>query len=476
MKLIEILTSPWAIQPEKLSEIQGIYATHLRGEKIDIEAIEARLNRPLSSEQQDYEIRDNGVAVLSVDGVIAPKANLFTRVSGGASAQLLIKQVESAIADPRVSGLVLAVDSPGGSVLGTPELAATIRELSAEKPIVTVSEGTLASAAYWFGSAANAVYISGPTVNVGSIGVVMTHDYSPRATGGQATEITAGRYKRIASSVAPLTAEGKQYLQDQVDHIYSVFVDAVADHRGVAAEDVVQHMADGRVFIGQQAVDAGLVDGIATVDAIVQQMAADANQFSARRVAQIAAKSNTAAGAGGALGGSTSPTVASAGAAKSHDPIHEENEMPDPVATVLTREALERDHAPLYAQLRTDFMAEGAASERQRILGIEAHSMPGHEALISTLKADGKTTPDQAAAQVLGAEKTKLAAMATNLKGDAPDPVKPTDDPQATSAKKPTHEAIAARAQEIVTAESNAGRRISYAQAAARANNELSAA
>ncbi|WP_218008310.1 hypothetical protein, partial [Herbaspirillum rubrisubalbicans] len=76
----------------------------------------------------------------------------------------------------------------------------------------------------------------------------------------------------------------------------------------------------------------------------------------------------------------------------------------------------------------------------------------------------------------LGAEKTKLAAMATNLKGDAPAPVKPTDDPQATSAKKPTHEAIAARAQEIVTAESSAGRRISYAQAAARANNELSAA
>ena len=147
MKLLDLLMSAWAILPDQLREIQAIYAAHLRGDKIDIEAIEARLGRPLANEQQDYEIRQGGVAVLTLDGVMAPKANLFMRVSGGVSTQMAGLQIESAMADPRVTAMVLAIDSPGGSVFGTPELGATVRELSAIKPIVTVSEATLAGAA-----------------------------------------------------------------------------------------------------------------------------------------------------------------------------------------------------------------------------------------------------------------------------------------------------------------------------------------
>ena len=56
MKLLDIVNGPWAIQPENLAEIQGIYTTHLRGDKIDIAAIEARLGRPLANEQQQYSI------------------------------------------------------------------------------------------------------------------------------------------------------------------------------------------------------------------------------------------------------------------------------------------------------------------------------------------------------------------------------------------------------------------------------------
>ena len=71
MQLIDFLTSPWAIVPDKLLEIQAIYATHLRGEKIDIEAIEARLGRPLANDQQAYRVEPGGIAVLSVAGVIS---------------------------------------------------------------------------------------------------------------------------------------------------------------------------------------------------------------------------------------------------------------------------------------------------------------------------------------------------------------------------------------------------------------------
>ena len=57
MKLLDLITSPWAILPDQLFELQAIYAAHLRGEKINIDAIEARLGRPLANEQQAYEIR-----------------------------------------------------------------------------------------------------------------------------------------------------------------------------------------------------------------------------------------------------------------------------------------------------------------------------------------------------------------------------------------------------------------------------------
>lgn len=423
MKLLDILTSPWAIQPDKLREIHAIYEAHLRGEKIDIEAIEARLQRPLANEQQDYALREGGVAVLSIEGVIAPKANLFTRVSGGASAQMLTKQVESAIVDPRVRAMVLAIDSPGGSVFGTPELAAAIRELSDIKPIVSVTDQVMASAAYWFGSAANAVFISGPTVQVGSIGVVATHNYSPRAVGAQTTEITAGRYKRIASDTGPLTDEGKAYMQAQVDHIYSVFVDAVAQHRGTTTDAVLEHMADGRVFIGRQAIDAGLVDGISTVDAMVEQLASDPAKFAKRRKAVFA------------LGGSS---VVSAGVAPNHISTEKEDVMPQ-ADNQLSRESLERDHAALFAQLRSDFMAVGAAAERERIQAVESQLIPGHEAVINTMKFDGKSTGGDAAQAVLAAEKKLRMSAVEKLASDAPAPVRqaPAATVDASDASKP---------------------------------------
>jgi capsid assembly protease len=95
MTLLDLLTSPWALTPDKLMEMQEIYRVHLRGEKIDLSGFEARAGRPLASDQQDYQLRDGGVAVLSLEGVIAPKANLFMQICGGISAQEAIRQMDS---------------------------------------------------------------------------------------------------------------------------------------------------------------------------------------------------------------------------------------------------------------------------------------------------------------------------------------------------------------------------------------------
>lgn len=431
MKLLDLLTAPWALLPAQLLEMQRIYALHLAGEKIDVAGIEARLGRPLANDQQDYRLEDGGVAVLTLAGVMAPKANLFMRVSGGISTQLAAQQVHSMAADPRVRAVVLAIDSPGGSVFGVPALAQAVRALAAAKPTVAVSEGVLASGAYWVGSAANAVYMEGSTDQAGSIGVVATHSFQPQA-GRVTTEITAGRYKRMVSADKPLTEEGAAYLQQQVDHIYSVFVDAVADQRGATPSQVLEHMADGRVFVGQQAVDAGLVDGFSTVDDMVEQLATHPAAYASRRKAVFALGGPPARAA---RAGDAPPQAQAhpegAGAAQAGDlpppqpPDPKGPAMPqgmqEPI-TPVSRESLERDHPSLYAQMRTDFMAAGAAAELARVRAVlaEGQGMRGHEALVLQMAQDGKTGGPEAAQAILGAERSHLRAQAQAHAADAP--------------------------------------------------------
>jgi signal peptide peptidase SppA len=373
-------------------------------------------------------MRENGVAVLSISGVIANKANMFTRVSGGASAQLLAQQVESMRADPRVRAVVLDLDTPGGNVLGIPALGESIRALASEKPTVSVCTGMMASAGYWVGSAANAVYISGLTDYVGSIGVVATHSYDPRRADGSTTEITAGKYKRINSESGPLTAEGREYMQSQVDHLYSVFVETVAQNRRVSADDVLANMADGKIFIGQQAIDAGLVDGVSTVDAMVEQLAASPDKFTQRRKARFGAS-------GGALSG-----VAGAAAV-------DEQANDEPVARVATETNL-KGAAMSAQELAAKFAAEnpeaaqalrgeGAAAELARIQSVRAAALPGHEALIESLAMDGKTSGAEAALAVVAAERTKVQAAGLARSRDAIKPVAQVSletDPGATVA------------------------------------------
>ena len=217
MKILDIITAPWAIIPEKLIEIREIYLSRVRGEKADLKEIEARLGKPLENEHEGYEVID-GVAVLPIHGVIAKRANMFHQVSGGASSELIGEEFRNALNDPTVKSILLDIDSPGGAVDGTADLANFIHASRGEKSIVAFTDGMMASAAYWIGSAADRMFISGDTTEVGSIGVVATHvDVSgaEEKAGVKTTEIVAGKFKRMASSHKPLDSEG--HAEDRID-------------------------------------------------------------------------------------------------------------------------------------------------------------------------------------------------------------------------------------------------------------------
>ncbi|MDP3797400.1 MAG: signal peptide peptidase SppA [Polaromonas sp.] len=275
MSVLDVVNAPWAITPDKLREIQAFYSAYLRGEKSDIGAIEDRLGRPLANERKPYILSD-GVAVINLEGIIAKKMNLFTQISGGTSTELATQDLRTALADSAVNSIILLIDSPGGTVDGTQALSDQVYAARRVKPIVALASGMMASAAYWIGSAAMAVYISEQTTVTGSIGVVTSHvDMSGAEAqkGIKTTEIYAGKFKRVASAYSPLSDDGRTSIQEQVDYLYSVFVGDVAKNRGVSVDAVLQKMADGRLFTGQQGIEAGLVDGVATLEGLTYRMA-----------------------------------------------------------------------------------------------------------------------------------------------------------------------------------------------------------
>lgn len=415
MRLIDIITSPWAIQPEKLVEIRGIYETHLRGEKIDIKAVEARIGKPLDNRPGGYEVVD-GVAVIPVDGVIAKRMNLFTQVSGGVSTDLLARDLKAAIDDPSIRAIVLAIDSPGGTVDGTVDIARLVFESRGVKPIVAYTDGTMASAAYWIGSATDKVYIGNDATLVGSIGVVAMHQDVSRAEeqrGIKTTEVYAGRYKRIASQYAPLSEEGRAYLQDRVDYLYSVFISAVADNRGVRVEKVLKDMADGKVFSGKQAMEAGLVDGVATLDALIADLKS-----------------------GGGPGNN---------AKRKERSMSEIKEAATAAETpVITAEIIAEKYPNIHKGIRDEGykagLAEGSTAERERIRGVFSLLRPGREKLVSEFMFDGKSTKANASVAILEAEDAKKEAHLKAIKEDAGAIKVPQAEPgnlsEASSARK----------------------------------------
>jgi len=212
-----VASQPWAIMPETLETIASI----ARREGEGVEAVEARLGRPLQN-ARTVSVRD-GVAVVPVNGPIFRYANLFTQISGATSLEVLATDFTAALDDPNVKAVVLAMDSPGGQANGIAEFAQMVR--AAKKPVVAYVDGSAASAAYWIAAAADRVVMS-KTGMVGSVGAVV----------GISTKKDEGTVE-IVSSQSPnkrpdvTTDQGRAQIQTLIDSLAQVFVEDVAAYR-----------------------------------------------------------------------------------------------------------------------------------------------------------------------------------------------------------------------------------------------------
>lgn len=245
------------------SKILAIEPTFLENsikEKTAVLQNTALLNALFSQAKPKAAAVQNGVAVINIESPVYRKSSWWL---GGITHKEIKAEIQKALDNEEVKAIFYNFYSPGGSVAGTQELAAFIKEASSKKPSCAFVDGMCCSAAYWLASATGKIYAA-ESAELGSIGVVLMHrDYSKvyEKWGVQYTYITAGSKKSVGASEIPLSEEDKEYLQNQVNGIYDVFLENISQNMGLDLNKKTE-WADGRVFLGKDAVNLGLVSKI----------------------------------------------------------------------------------------------------------------------------------------------------------------------------------------------------------------------
>jgi len=261
----------WLIRPEKGRQILEFLQIRNSGVVFSAEAVAARTEER-TKRDIFYQVVGS-TAVIPVHGIISQRVDMFTHVSAdGSSTQRISQDFDAAMADKDVKAIVLDIDSPGGSSFGVQELSDKIYNARGKKPIISVVNSEMASAAYWIGSAADKI-VATPSSWAGSVGVYMLHsDYSrSEANDGVVnTFIKAGKYKTEGNPLEPLSSDARDDLQQKVNLIYADFLASLTRNRGkIAARN---NFGDGRMFLAKEALEARLIDEIGTLEGVVSQM------------------------------------------------------------------------------------------------------------------------------------------------------------------------------------------------------------
>ena len=218
---------------------------------------------------------DDRIAVYYAYGDIVSDAQ--SEMTNGASicSANVVPDLEALMNDDDVKAVVLRVNSPGGSAYASEQIWRAVTRLKAKKPVV-VSMGTYAaSGGYYISCAANYIYAE-PTTLTGSIGIFgMFPDVSGLLTdklGLKFDQVKTNKYSNFGTTSRPFNEEEMQYLTNMIDRGYKTFTKRVSDGRKIPVERVYE-IAEGRVWLGQDALKIKLVDGIGGIEQAVAKAA-----------------------------------------------------------------------------------------------------------------------------------------------------------------------------------------------------------
>ena len=223
-----------------------------------------------------FDLQGN-VAVIDVKGPLSSTNNPFAWLFGVTTYGSLREQLMTAASDPQVGGIVLNIDSPGGSPSGLPDMVDLVRRLGAAGlPIDVYTPGSMGSAAMWLGAAARARYGS-PVSSVGSVGAYMIHVEESRRYDGMGVTQTVFRdapNKGTGNDAEPLTEDAKAHFDSYIADMGAPFRKDIGRLLKLSGPEAV----DGRSYVGQKAVASGFLDGLSTLDKVVAKMQSEINQ------------------------------------------------------------------------------------------------------------------------------------------------------------------------------------------------------
>lgn len=199
------------------------------------------------------------IAIIPIKGTITTTESFGVPFSPIKDSSSIIKKIEKAKLDTNVKGIILEINSPGGTVVASKEVVDAVK--SSNKPVVAWIREIGTSGAYWIASASDKIVADSLSIT-GSIGVTASYLEFSELLGKYGIEyesLKTGEFKDIASPFRNLTAKEKDILLKKLQKIHEVFVDDVAKNRNLDKK-TVSELANGIYYLGEEAKELGLVD------------------------------------------------------------------------------------------------------------------------------------------------------------------------------------------------------------------------
>ena len=252
---------PWAMEETRFHALRHQVESsnlimHLSNDQNRQEAIER-------AEDAEYSVSE-GIAILNLNG---PMMKHAPSMSGGCSSVVARRQIGLALNDPNVKGILLRIESPGGTVSGTKELADAIAKATQSKPVWAFCNDLTASAAYWVASQCDRIEAN-PTSLVGSIGTYMVVADSSKAAekaGIEVHVVRAGAFKGTGTPGTEITDEQLADMDKTVSGLNQFFLQAVESGRSLSREQVIT-LADGRCHLANEAKRLDLIDDVSSFE------------------------------------------------------------------------------------------------------------------------------------------------------------------------------------------------------------------
>jgi protease-4 len=207
-------------------------------------------------------------ALVDINGVISHNSL--------ASADNVMAGLQEAFKDKRTQGVVLRINSPGGSPVQAGHINDEIRRLRAKYPdipLYAVVEDICASGGYYIAVAADRIYVDKASI-IGSIGVVMDSfgfTGTMEKLGVERRALASGENKTFLDPFAPVVEEHKAHAQEMIQQIHKQFIGVVRQGRGKRLKETAD-MYSGLLWVGQKSIDLGLADGLGNVDYVAREV------------------------------------------------------------------------------------------------------------------------------------------------------------------------------------------------------------